>query len=159
MNDYNLPTAKSTAIHFSSTAHKRHSTPALEHVVAKTNVSSPISECASLPYNNPVIPPINAYGTFDPSRLYGRRPGDRSSSQSSSSSDDDHRPLLASNQPPMDRSLLSKVSGDLIPFAGVLSTIRSFFSTSRQHPSPVGSGTCFFYSPHLEARVGRRSEC
>ncbi|KAF9445947.1 UPF0187-domain-containing protein [Macrolepiota fuliginosa MF-IS2] len=136
VNDYNSPlTTKTAEVRFAP-PRKNGTAPASEHVIA-TNVSSPVAEDIDLPYTNPVIPAINAYGTFNPSNLRPHHHAHGSSSPSSSSSND-HVPLLASNQPPRDRSLLSKVSRDLIPFAGVLSGIRGFFKTDRPHPSLEG---------------------
>jgi hypothetical protein len=68
---------------------------------------------------NPVIPPINAYGTFDSSTVVSRgvrRTGSPESHTSSISSFS--RPLLPSSQPPAE-SARNKVSRDLIPFAMV----------------------------------------
>ncbi|KAJ2932541.1 hypothetical protein H1R20_g4565, partial [Candolleomyces eurysporus] len=68
---------------------------------------------------NPIIPPINAYGTFDGSTVVSRnlrRTGSPESHVSSISSVS--RPLLPSSQPPAE-SVRNKVSRDLIPFAMV----------------------------------------
>lgn len=77
---------------------------------------------------NPVIPPINAYGTFSstsnanhPSNshhLVAHRSLSTSSTDSSISTDNESRLLLPSHVPRKE-GVMSKVSGDLIPFANV----------------------------------------
>jgi putative membrane protein len=102
---------------------------------------------------NPIIPPINAYGTFDPSRLASTsrassssalrpllRKGSNSSDLSSVSGQSQHQPLLPSAQPPQD-NVMDNVAGDLIPFGGAISAIRRRFgrgSTAQQAPAPPG---------------------
>ncbi|TBU26521.1 Bestrophin, RFP-TM, chloride channel-domain-containing protein [Dichomitus squalens] len=66
---------------------------------------------------DPVIPPINSYGTTLPPPLRGMQ---STSSFSSVSSDSERRPLLPGSVPQIvgRRGLFGSVSGDLIPFAG-----------------------------------------
>ena len=84
---------------------------------------------------DPVIPPINAYGTFDPSLL---SPSSRlrrtPSGQSSVSAESSHQPLLPS-QAPQDYRRRSRVSGDLMPFADILTNISTWFRRPEAIPS------------------------
>ncbi|KAF5354737.1 hypothetical protein D9756_005787 [Leucocoprinus leucothites] len=131
--DYRNFTTKDAAARQPRPALKRRTEPAPEPIATSTEILSPTS-ISHIHFKDPVIPSINSYGTFDPSHLHPRPRTQRSLSNSSaSSSNDGHLPLLASTQPPSDTSLLSKVSGDLIPFSGVLDAVRSFFSTSKRH--------------------------
>ncbi|PFH45145.1 hypothetical protein AMATHDRAFT_162578 [Amanita thiersii Skay4041] len=77
---------------------------------------------------DPVIPPINAYGIFD---LQTAKSGSSSkrfseTSPSVSSTHSEHRPLLPATQAPSG-SVLGQVSGDLIPFAGLFSSLKYRF--------------------------------
>ena len=74
---------------------------------------------------NPVIPPINAYGTFSHTSNPGtshphiaHRSFSTSSTDSSVSTDDENRMLLPSHVPRKE-GVMNNVSGDLIPFANV----------------------------------------
>ncbi|KAF8058525.1 Bestrophin, RFP-TM, chloride channel-domain-containing protein [Lyophyllum atratum] len=84
---------------------------------------------------DPIIPPINAYGTFGPNNLKAslRHHLKRSKSQSSSlssSSDSSHHVLLPSTLPD-DDTMMAKVSSELIPFSGIAGMIRRYFSTQQ----------------------------
>ncbi|KAJ3521112.1 hypothetical protein NMY22_g12448 [Coprinellus aureogranulatus] len=79
------------------------------------------------------IPPINAYGTFEPhsqqvSQRSSRTAASRSVSRSShlSSISSVHHPLLPSAMPPA-QNAMSKVSPDLIPFAGLWLRMKHWF--------------------------------
>ncbi|KAF9479416.1 UPF0187-domain-containing protein [Pholiota conissans] len=100
-----------------------------------------------------VIPPINAYGTFDPAKLAStsRSPSSSSSGlqpmlrKTSSTSDlsvnstqSQHQPLLPSTQPPPQDNVLDKVSGDLIPFAGVISSLRRRLGKAQKKTRAAG---------------------
>ncbi|TFK32431.1 Bestrophin, RFP-TM, chloride channel-domain-containing protein [Crucibulum laeve] len=87
---------------------------------------------------DPIIPAINAYGTFDDAGVSrfsstGKHHLRRApSSISSHSANSTHRPLLPSSQPrEEDATVMGKVSGDLIPFVGFLTMIKSKFSNER----------------------------
>ncbi|KAF8809755.1 UPF0187-domain-containing protein [Phlegmacium glaucopus] len=80
---------------------------------------------------DPIIPPINAYGTFDPAKLTAndstspsghllRRSPSSISQLSNSSAQSRHQALLPSSQSPNQDTILNKISGDLIPFAGII---------------------------------------
>jgi len=95
--------------------------------------------------NDPIISP-NAYGTFDSHKLFSksgaanRRLG-HSSSQASLSSisvQSQHQPLLPSSQPPANDNVMDKVSGDLIPFAGVITMLRRQFASPPSEVLPPG---------------------
>ncbi len=82
---------------------------------------------------DPVIPPINAYGTFQPPKKVSSsslRQLRRTPSQTSIHSA--HGPLQAARQTPHDDDMLNKVSGDLIPFAGFYNSIRGWFTGKRK---------------------------
>ena len=93
-----------------------------------------VSPGLSLEPSDPVIPAINAYGTFDPTKLSSSSPPQpshlpplrRSASHSSHlSSQSQHQPLLPSTQPPAD-TVMGKVSSDLIPFPGLAALFHWF---------------------------------
>ncbi|KAG6907924.1 hypothetical protein DXG01_006854 [Tephrocybe rancida] len=82
-----------------------------------------------------IIPPINAYGTFHPTRLQAKRhhlkrthsaSSSLSSASSSSASSHAHRPLLPSAQP-ADTTYISKISSELIPFSGLAGVVKRYF--------------------------------
>jgi putative membrane protein len=89
---------------------------------------------------DPVIPSINAYGTFDPSGHALGPPtpptGKRSPSRASHTSDHSgrsvHQPLLPSVQRPAEGT---KVFQDLIPFAGVYASVMKVFQRKRVNDS------------------------
>ncbi|KAJ3566803.1 hypothetical protein NP233_g6772 [Leucocoprinus birnbaumii] len=132
--DYRQPTIRNTSTKPPRSAHKRRTAPIPDYVPSPDGVLSPTS-VAHAHFEDPVIPPINAYGTFNPSHPSTHGQTQRPSSSSASSSDG-HLILLAPEQLPRNTSLLSKVSGDLIPFSGLLDGIRSLFSTRKDHPLP-----------------------
>ncbi|EPQ55356.1 UPF0187-domain-containing protein [Gloeophyllum trabeum ATCC 11539] len=71
---------------------------------------------------SPVVPPINAYGTFDPAHPpYLAHRASSSASDRSEDSDNPNRPLLPGAMP-REHGFVSKISGDLIPFESVFST-------------------------------------
>ncbi|KAI0077244.1 UPF0187-domain-containing protein [Panus rudis PR-1116 ss-1] len=67
---------------------------------------------------NPIIPPINAYGTFSSSASHNLRSSSSSSSFSSHSSHRGDRPLLPGSAPPAS-GVMNRVSSDLIPFSSI----------------------------------------
>lgn len=85
---------------------------------------------------DPIIPPINAYGTFNPSS--SRRSLRRSHSDSSSRSSRSSRgqPVLYPSAQPTHNTILSRVSRDLIPFASVFDavqeSIKAFFGRNSE---------------------------
>ncbi|KAF8635323.1 hypothetical protein AX17_003943 [Amanita inopinata Kibby_2008] len=97
---------------------------------------------------DPVIPPINAYGTFDLQKVKrspnsvrsssspsSARSPSHASSTSSLSGISHHQPLLPANQYPA-RSLLGLASAYLIPFAGLFSTLTRKLGSNKQNPVP-----------------------
>lgn len=101
---------------------------------------------------HPIIPPINAYGTFDPSRLASTsrassssalhpllRKGSNSSDLSSVSAQSHHQPLLPSAQPPPQDNVMDKVSGDLIPFGSAISALRRRLGQGSKTTKPASS--------------------
>ncbi|KAF8971759.1 Bestrophin, RFP-TM, chloride channel-domain-containing protein [Flammula alnicola] len=104
---------------------------------------------------DPIIPPINAYGTFDPKKLSSgsrasstgavhrllRRSASQSSQLSSLSAQSQHQPLLPSSQPPPDDNVMDKISSDLIPFAGTISLLRQQFQPAPLEVLPPGVTT------------------
>ncbi|TFK65187.1 UPF0187-domain-containing protein [Pluteus cervinus] len=101
--------------------------------------TSTLSPSPLIDFKDPVIPPINGYGTFDgstttvdPSSMlprHLRRVPSHSSDMSTASEQSQHRPLLPSAQP-NPRTILDKVSGELIPFAGLAGLIKRSMSPS-----------------------------
>lgn len=107
--------------------------------------SCPLVDC------DPIIPPINAYGTFDPQKLSSksgispssthrllRHSPSHASHLSSISGQSQHQPLLPSSQPPPNESVMDQVSGDLIPFAGTISMLRRQFAPPPLEVLPPG---------------------
>ncbi|KAG6855761.1 hypothetical protein H0H87_011190 [Tephrocybe sp. NHM501043] len=87
---------------------------------------------------DPIIPPINAYGTFQPPRPHHqhhrlKRSQSQTSSLSSttsvsSTSSINRRPLLPGALGPKDKpGFFTKVSSELIPFSGLATVLRSYF--------------------------------
>ncbi|KAF8630547.1 hypothetical protein AX15_002849 [Amanita polypyramis BW_CC] len=103
-----------------------------EPVLAPSSV--PTSSPTHFKYMNrdwdPIIPPINAYGTFDPRRarvnpeVGSTRSSSRESLTSTSSSMTEDRSLLPANpSQSINRSLWGQVSGDLVPFSGLFNLV------------------------------------
>ncbi|KAF8161654.1 Bestrophin, RFP-TM, chloride channel-domain-containing protein [Crassisporium funariophilum] len=98
---------------------------------------------------DPEIPPINAYGTFDAAKLSSgsratsrhllKRSASQASGLSTVSTQSQHQPLLPGSQPPVDDNVMDKVSGDLIPFAGIISMLRRQFSPQTPAVLPPGN--------------------
>ncbi|KAG6888353.1 hypothetical protein C0995_009046 [Termitomyces sp. Mi166 len=77
---------------------------------------------------DPVIPPINAYGTFQPPCKYClKRSRSQASALSSGSSNatSSHQALLPSSLP-ADDTFFGKVSSELIPFSSLLNMLRNY---------------------------------
>ena len=97
---------------------------------------------------DPIIPPINAYGTFDSQKLTGvpspsthrglRHSPSQASHLSSISGLSQHQPLLPSSQPPTNENVMDQVSGNLIPFAGTISMLRRQFAPPPLEVLPPG---------------------
>ncbi|KAF9055709.1 Bestrophin, RFP-TM, chloride channel-domain-containing protein [Panaeolus papilionaceus] len=109
-----------------------------QRITTKTNINqrtpppaSPIMQ-AQLIDADPVIPAINDYGTFDASKLSASEANTRGhhalrrSPSSLSSTSTVSQPLLPS-QTPASTNVMTKVSRDLIPFAGAISTLKNWF--------------------------------
>ncbi|KAK0464346.1 Bestrophin, RFP-TM, chloride channel-domain-containing protein [Desarmillaria tabescens] len=115
--------AMTTALLVPSRVHRIASNPSLPHAQLSPPISS--SSRPNLDTQEPVIPPVNAYGTFHPSKQASsislRHQLKRNASSSSV-----HRTLQPSQQTSGD-NVMDRVSGDLIPFAGFFSTIRGWF--------------------------------
>ena len=98
-------------------------------------------------FHDPVIPPINAYGTFDPNKLSSsqasssrhhlRRSASQGSHLSNASSLSQHQPLLPSSRPQTD-TVMDKVSGDLIPFAGFVTMLKQALTPRKREPVANG---------------------
>jgi len=108
---------------------------------AKSLHSSPRTDSPYLPITDPVIPSINAYGTFDPTTQ--SRPVSRQSALSYSSCDSTaKRPLLPSVLPVTSTGIMSSVSRDLIPFESIFHFVHRIFRRSPQT------------TPHIEGSTG-----
>lgn len=113
--------------------------------------SSPPQETSFPPSDDdPIIPPINTYGTFDPHKLLSqprasssstsrglRHSSSHASHLSSISAQSQHQPLLPSSQP-ADDSVMDKISSDLIPFASTISMLRRQFAPLPLEVLPPG---------------------
>jgi hypothetical protein len=80
--------------------------------------------------SDPVIPAMNAYGTFNPTRpsRSRSRPTSRGSAESGDSSASiESRPLLPSMVPNQGTGMMSSVSRDLIPFESIFHFIHRIF--------------------------------
>jgi len=125
-----------------------------QRITTRTVISPPHTE-ASFPQGSclnadcdPIIPPINAYGTFDPQKLSGepsssthrslRHSPSQASHLSSISAQSQHQPLLPSSQPPINENVMDQVSRDLIPFAGTISMLRRQFAPPPLEVLPPG---------------------
>ena len=103
---------------------------------------------------NPVIPPINAYGTFShtsnpgtPHHHIAHRSFSTSSTDSSVSTDDENRMLLPSHVPRKE-GVMNNVSGDLIPFANVFGHFfRGLLFPGRCWPGFWGSLSKLWFEP------------
>ncbi|PPR04269.1 hypothetical protein CVT26_004059 [Gymnopilus dilepis] len=126
----------------------------------------PPPRVSNLDEADPIIPPINAYGTFDPAKVTksssrastGSRAthhllGHSTSRSSSRSSVDQHVPLMPSAQPPEEDGVLNKVSGELIPFAGLIASIRSWFAAPPLEVLPPGVKEIEIHARHLERKA------
>jgi putative membrane protein len=98
---------------------------------ASTASTSATTSTVHLPStSDPVIPAVNAYGTFDTTRLprSRSRPTSRGSAESGDSSVSiQSRPLLPSMVPNQDTGMMSSVSRDLIPFESIFHFIHRIF--------------------------------
>ncbi|KAF9026144.1 UPF0187-domain-containing protein [Hymenopellis radicata] len=126
--------AMTTAIPPPSRAHRIASNPSLPKSAPSPTPSAGASRLrnVNLSAPDPVVPPINAYGTFQPPQKVSSsslRQLHRTPSQTSIHSA--HGPLQAARQTPRD-DVLNKVSGDLIPFAGFYNAIRGWFTGKRK---------------------------
>ncbi|KAK0201949.1 Bestrophin, RFP-TM, chloride channel-domain-containing protein [Desarmillaria ectypa] len=115
--------AMTTALHVPSKAHRIASNPSLPH--AQLSPSVPLFSRPNFDMQDPVIPPINAYGTFHLSKQASSI-SLRYQLRRNASSSSVHRALQPSQQL-SDDNVMDRVSGDLIPFAGFFSTICGWF--------------------------------
>ncbi|KDQ51415.1 hypothetical protein JAAARDRAFT_140206 [Jaapia argillacea MUCL 33604] len=98
-----------------------------------TRPTTPVITTSHHDDGDPVIPPINAYGTFtsaDPAYIYTHLHQSHSTSHlsifsHSSSQSDDLQPLLPSEIPQGD-GVFSRVSGDLVPFGSFFGAFGRF---------------------------------
>ncbi|GLB38067.1 putative UPF0187-domain-containing protein [Lyophyllum shimeji] len=105
--------------------------PQAKSAFASPSASGPSSSPKPPADVDPVIPPINAYGTFNPRKAaLPRRSKSPSSSISSSSSSSRH--VLLPSTLPEDDTVLAKVSSELIPFSGIAGMVRRYFSRQRR---------------------------
>ncbi|SJL07656.1 uncharacterized protein ARMOST_11006 [Armillaria ostoyae] len=109
--------AMTTALPVPSRAHRIASNPSLPQVP-----SIPLTSRLNFDTQDP---PVNAYGTFHPSKQASSI-SLRHQLRRNTSSSSVHRVLQPSQQSGGD-NVMDRVSGDLIPFAGFFSTIRGWF--------------------------------
>ncbi|KAL0955876.1 hypothetical protein HGRIS_002075 [Hohenbuehelia grisea] len=142
-----LDVGRSTAIQSPRKAQRIASSPPMPQPrVSPAHSPSPDADAP-----DPIVPAINAYGTFTPpvatpsrtpastlhhhhhhaKRRRSTSASSRSSTSSSASSVSAHRPLLPSTMPDGDDGIVSKVSGDLIPFASFYHAIRRYYTGQR----------------------------
>ncbi|KAK7450605.1 hypothetical protein VKT23_012915 [Stygiomarasmius scandens] len=147
--------AKTSALPPPSRAHRIASNPSLPRpkssptpTMTPSDYPKGKSGSSGSHYGDPVIPPINAYGTFPQtnsprgsirhSRSHHSLP--RSNSSLSSHSDSSahsghsaHQDLAPSRNPnPPDQDVMGQVDGNLIPFAGTFASIKRLFSRKRK---------------------------
>ena len=116
----------------------------------KADSSHPQGRSSPPADNDPIIPSINAYGTFDPHKLLSksrvsssptngglRHSSSHASQLSSISTQSQHQPLLPSSHPTND-NMMDQISGDLIPFAGTISMLRRQFAPLPLEVLPPG---------------------
>ncbi|KAF9052522.1 UPF0187-domain-containing protein [Hymenopellis radicata] len=126
--------AMTTAMPPPSRAHRIASNPSLPKSAPSPTPSPGASRLRNdnLSAPHPVIPPINAYGTFQhPTKVSSSSLRQLHRTPSQTSVHSVHSPLQAARQTPRD-DMLNKVSGDLIPFAGVYNAIRGWFTGKRK---------------------------
>jgi putative membrane protein len=117
---------------------------------AQANSSPPQGTSSPPSDDDPIIPPINAYGTFDPHKLLSqsrvsssstnrglRHSSSHASHLSSISTQSQHQPLLPSSHPAND-NVMDKISSDLIPFASTISMLRRQFAPLPLEVLPPG---------------------
>ncbi|KAF5349799.1 hypothetical protein D9758_010167 [Tetrapyrgos nigripes] len=106
---------------------------------------------------DPVIPPINAYGTFDGegSSRGVRRSASSLSAQSGHSSHQDLAPPMNPNPPHKD--MMSKVDSKLIPFAGLFTSVGKLFSRKKDgyEQLPTSAANSDYHHPHQNADIRR----
>lgn len=86
--------------------------------------------------SNPVIPPINAYGSTKTTQSGHLHHSSHTSVSSHSSDPDERSPLLAGTITATKNGLVSGVSSDLIPFSGLVSEISAWLSSWRNKRRP-----------------------
>ena len=102
---------------------QRITTHVVDEIASKPTTAANVS--TSQPRVDPVIPPLNAYGTFDPndslrSRVGSGRSPSRVSHVSDVSNHSQNRPLLPSPRKPTQGP---EVARDLIPFASLSTSL------------------------------------
>ncbi|RDB20650.1 hypothetical protein Hypma_012157 [Hypsizygus marmoreus] len=115
-------------------APKVSSPPTSPRKAQRISAEPPMPQPSSSSYDSdPVIPPINAYGTFQPPHTRPLHQLKRAKSQASSlstTSTSSHHVLLPSTQP-QDNTVMAKVSGELIPFWSIVNMLRRKFASQR----------------------------
>ncbi|KIY71134.1 UPF0187-domain-containing protein [Cylindrobasidium torrendii FP15055 ss-10] len=111
--DQKINAAMSSAVQSPSRARQITTSPALR---TSASVSSSSSHSAS--DRDPVIPPINAYGTFRPMTY---------TNPSTTSVGSGHRLQAAMPNSTTGKDVLSQVDSDLVPFGSVVTIIRNLF--------------------------------
>jgi len=151
LHDHEHPPAHTRKVHTATATTSALAPPRKAHRISTQPATpqaqpSPATPAAPLPefLGDPVIPPVNAYGTFEtPSRASSRHylPHAHSStslrSQSSQSVHSQHQPLMPSTQPEHE-GVMNKVSGDLIPFMSYFYLFRRKLMSGRS-PDPSDS--------------------
>lgn len=102
------------------------------------------------PIIDPIIPPINAYGTFDPHIQHPQAPSRPVSRQSdisqTTSEESESRPLLPSELRTEEPGFMSRVSRDLIPFESIFSFIHRIFKRTPKLELPTNGTVQVRYS-------------
>ncbi|KIK69657.1 hypothetical protein GYMLUDRAFT_34048 [Collybiopsis luxurians FD-317 M1] len=80
---------------------------------------------SSIHLGDPIIPPINAYGTFRSSNSHSLRRASSTSSLSGGSEHSEHQPLNPSQNPALHKRIRN-VEPDLIPFSGVFRNVKEW---------------------------------
>ena len=123
-HDHPLASAVQETSHLSSPQSNGHHTRSSEPSSSTPTLKS--SNLLPVPTANPIVPAINAYGTFDQTQTTKRKASANSFVSSSSDGNSENRPLLPSELGDSS-GLLDGVSRDLIPFQGIFSAIHTAF--------------------------------
>ncbi|KAM6503006.1 Bestrophin, RFP-TM, chloride channel domain containing protein [Amanita muscaria] len=134
-------------VQFISAEHASHEAPATSTSSSTLLISSPMK----LKYTDrdPIIPPINSYGSFNAHHAkHGRRlscgsvqSSSSTSTSSSSSGTSEHQPLLPANLLLRKKSLWAQASADFIPFADLLRFVKLKLGFKKQQQPHTAHAT------------------